>query len=108
MNVTLNIKMGGKNRSSFDHGMIGGARQTALSISETAHLLGISHTTASGVFFSQNSVEKKTVLQTENRVLMRGHRRMVSLAGTYRKGNANSDNHSFQTVVSRIAQHVEP
>ena len=45
-----NVRMGKKcDRSDFDHGMIVGARQGGLSISETADLLGFSHTIVSGI-----------------------------------------------------------
>ena len=43
---TSNVRMGKKySLSDFDHGMIVGARWAGLSISETADLLGFSHTT---------------------------------------------------------------
>ena len=46
----LNVRMGNKcDLSDFDHGMIVGAKQNGLSISETADLLGFSHTTVSRV-----------------------------------------------------------
>ena len=42
-----NVRMGKK--SDFDHGMIVGARQGGLSISETADLLGFSYTIVSSL-----------------------------------------------------------
>ena len=50
--------------SDFDRGMIVGARQGGLSISETADLLGFSRTTAS-LGFSENGVKNKKVWRAE-------------------------------------------
>ncbi len=43
--------------SDFEHGMVVGARRAGLSISETADLLGFSHTTISR--FTENGPKKR-------------------------------------------------
>jgi len=48
MNSKLNVRMGKKgDLSNFKRGMIVGARRAGLSISQSAQLLGFSHTTIS-------------------------------------------------------------
>jgi len=48
--------------SDFERGMVVGARRAGLSISETADLLGLSHTTMSRVFIDWSDIE---IISTE-------------------------------------------
>jgi len=50
LNSKLNIRMGKRgDLSNFERGMVVGGRQAGLSISQSAQLLGFSHTTISWV-----------------------------------------------------------
>jgi len=49
--LKLNVRMGKKgDLSNFERGMVFGARRASLSISQSAQLLGFSHTTISRVY----------------------------------------------------------
>jgi len=51
LNSKLNVRMGNKGHlSNFERVMVVGARRTSLSISQSAQLLGFSHTTISRVY----------------------------------------------------------
>ena len=69
--------------SDFGRGMVVGARPAALSISETADLLGFSHTTISGVYREWTEREKISsepqVCGRKCPVDVRGQRRMGRL-----------------------------
>ena len=67
-----NVRMGKKcDLSDFDRDMIVGARQGGLSISETADLLGFSHTTVSRVCREWCEKQKHPVPEGRNMFLMR-------------------------------------
>ena len=69
-----NVKIGKKyDLSDFDRGMIVGAREGGLSISEIADLLGFSRTTVSRV--TENGVEK---LKTPSKQQFCGQKRLVN------------------------------
>ena len=69
-----NVRMEKKcDLSDFDHGMIVGARQGGLSITETADLLGFSHRTVARVCreWCKKQNRRVAVLQAETHLLMR-------------------------------------
>lgn len=74
----LSIREGNKvHLSDFRSGMVIHVRQTALNISETAYLLGFSHTTIAGVYMNglkmrkyplrSNSLDKNALMMPEVR-----------------------------------------
>ena len=85
-----NVRMGKKcDLSDFDRGMIVGARQGGLSISETADLLGFSRTTVSRVCREwcekQKTSSEQQFCGQQNLVNERGQRRRARLVEADRK-----------------------
>ena len=85
--------------SDFDRGTIVGARQSGLSISETADLLGFSHTAVSSVCREwckklKTSSEQQFCRQ-KRLVNERGQRRRARLVR--QGGDSNANNHTLQS-----------
>ena len=88
---------GNCNHSDIDSSMIVGARWAGLSFAETAHLLGLSHSTVS----SQNGVKNKQASSEQQftgqkrLVDERGQRIMAPTGRSWQKGYGISDKHSL-------------
>ena len=96
-----NVRIGKKcDLSDFDRGMIVGARQGGLSISETAHLLGFSHTTVSRVCREwcekQKTSSEQQFCRQKRVVNERGQRRRARLVKARQEGDSNANNHTLQ------------
>ena len=77
--------------TDFDRGMIVGARQGGLSISETADLLGFTHTTVSRVCREMARKEKAAVCMSST-VLVREGKNWPKL----NEGDSRRNNHALQ------------
>ena len=91
--------MGKKCQSDFDHGMIVGARQGGLSISQTGDLLGFSCTTLSWVWREwcekQKNIQWAAVLRANHIVNERSDEKGQT-GRSWQEGDSNANNHALQ------------
>ena len=98
--------------SDFDRGMIVGARRGGLSISETADVLGFSHTTVS-LEFVENGVKNKKKLSEQKFcrqncvVIETGQRRRARLVKADRKVKVTQiTTHYYSGMQKSISEHT--
>ena len=107
------VRMGKKyDLSDFDLGMIVGARQGGLSISETADLLGFSHITVSRVCKEWREKKTHPVSSSsvcKNTVNERGQRRRARLVKADRKVTVTQITTHYNSGVQKsISEHFKP